>query len=66
MTASTKARELVDAFDDGKQDSARQLLEYIARLEAVADAARAECAKFNFPDEDRPELHAALAALGAR
>jgi hypothetical protein len=32
---------------------------------ALVEAVRAECAKFNFPDEDRPELHAALVAYDA-
>jgi hypothetical protein len=36
-----------------------------AALEAVVAAARAECAKFQFPDEDRPELWEALQALDA-
>lgn len=37
----------------------------VSALERVAEAARAECAKFQFPDEDRPGLNTALAALDA-
>lgn len=43
--------------------SARRLENYdviTARSEALVKAVEAECAKFKFPDEDRPELWAAL------
>lgn len=38
---------------------------HLRELEAVVSAVRKECAKFNFPDEDRPELWEALKSLDA-
>ncbi len=43
----------------------RQVLAESKAEIGLVDAVRAECAKFNFPDEDRPELHAALVAYDA-
>ena len=33
---------------------------YVKSLESIAKAVKKECQKFNFPDEDRPDLWAAL------
>ena len=41
----------------------RALQHEMTALKKVEKAARTECAKFRFPEEDRPELHEALIDL---
>lgn len=52
-----------DAWPPGltRREAIENLRQEAAAAQVVIRAVRAECRKFNFPDEDRPELSEALA-----
>jgi hypothetical protein len=52
-----------DGSHAGELEALKAMLDEVDVVNQVVEAARAECAKFRFAEEDRPELAEALAEL---